>query len=188
MAAERARSWQPDWVVKPGSILAEALDERSMTQVELARRMARPLKTVNELIKGKQAITPDTALQLEVVLGVPSRFWTNLQRDFDDSTIRAARVRQLSTEAVWVKKFPLAAMANLGWIAKGGTPAEQMGQLLRFFGVVSPAAWQKQLATSQAAFRQSAAFRSKPEAMSAWLRWGEIEAARIECAPFDRAK
>ena len=39
MAAESPERWQPDWALNPGEILAEALEERSMTQVELARRM-----------------------------------------------------------------------------------------------------------------------------------------------------
>ena len=52
----------PDWTMPPGEILAESLDERGMSQAELARRMDRPLKTVNEIVKGKAAITGDFVL------------------------------------------------------------------------------------------------------------------------------
>src|SRR5437879_6414316 len=107
MAVESPERWQPDWALNPGEILAEALEERSMTQVELARRMGRPLKTVNELVKGKQAITPDTAYQLELVLGVPARFWSNLQREFDHAAIRAKQAARLQPLLKWTEHFPI---------------------------------------------------------------------------------
>lgn len=41
-----------------------------MPQAELAKRMGRPLKTINEIIQGKAAITPETASQLNQVLHI----------------------------------------------------------------------------------------------------------------------
>ncbi len=38
---------------------------------------------VNELIKAKRGMTPDTALRLERVLGMPADFWLTLQQDWD---------------------------------------------------------------------------------------------------------
>jgi HTH-type transcriptional regulator/antitoxin HigA len=60
--------------------------------------------------------------------------------------------------------------------------------LLRFFGVASPAQWQKMWLGAQVAFRKAPAFESDPYAVSAWLRKGEIDAQRIDCAPYDEAK
>ena len=54
-----------------------------MTQKELATRMGRPLNAINEIIKGKKAITAETALQLEAVMPeIPARFWLNLEADY----------------------------------------------------------------------------------------------------------
>ena len=69
MAIDRT-AWQRDWAVAPGEILQEALEDRDMSQSELARRMGRPVKTINEIVNGKAAITPDTAIQLELTLGI----------------------------------------------------------------------------------------------------------------------
>ena len=80
-AAEREH-WQPDWSVPPGDVLQEALEERSMTQAELARRMGRPLKTINEIVKAKAAVTPDTAIQLERALGISAQFWNGLETNY----------------------------------------------------------------------------------------------------------
>ena len=52
----------------PGDTLAEHIEYTGMTQAELAERMGRPKKTINEIIQGKAQITPETALQLERVL------------------------------------------------------------------------------------------------------------------------
>ena len=43
MATESQPSWEPDWLVAPGEILLEALQDREMTQSELAQRLGRPL-------------------------------------------------------------------------------------------------------------------------------------------------
>ena len=67
--------FSPDFISPPGETLQDLIDERSMSQAQLAERMGRPVKTINEIIKGKAAITPETSLQLERVLGMPSSFW-----------------------------------------------------------------------------------------------------------------
>ena len=187
MATETRAAWEPQWSVHPGEVLVEALEERGISQAELARRTDRPIKTINEIAKGKAAITPDTALQLEVVLGIPARFWNNLQRDFWEAEARAASDRRLVDDADWVKRFPLAAMRSLGWIRSTGPKSEQLAELLRFFAVSSPVAWEKNWSNAQAAFRRSPAFTPSPYAVAAWLRRGELQAADIPAAPYDAA-
>ncbi len=52
-------------------------------ELELARRMRRPLNAINEIINGKKSITAETALQLEEVMPeIPARFWLNLEIDY----------------------------------------------------------------------------------------------------------
>ena len=55
--------YAPDVVSPPGETLLEILEDRGMSQAELAERTGRPKKTINEIIKGKAAITPETAIQ-----------------------------------------------------------------------------------------------------------------------------
>jgi len=73
----------PDISIPPGEYLAEEIGARGITQKELARRMGRPLNTINEIINGKKAITAETALQLEKTMPeIPARFWLNLETDY----------------------------------------------------------------------------------------------------------
>ena len=46
-----------DAIIAPVEILEEELEARGMTQRELAQRMGRPVQTINEVIKGKRALT-----------------------------------------------------------------------------------------------------------------------------------
>ena len=73
----------PDVAVPPGEYLEEEIEARGISQKELARRMGRPVNTINEIINGKKAITAETALQLEAVMPeIPARFWLNLETDY----------------------------------------------------------------------------------------------------------
>ncbi len=81
MATNRC-AWQPDWAVAPGEILLEALQDRGISQSELARRVDRPAKTINEIANGKAPITPETSIQLELTLGISASFWNQLETKY----------------------------------------------------------------------------------------------------------
>ena len=72
-----------DVAIPPGEYLVEEIEARGLTQKELARKMGRPANAINEIIKGKKAITAETALQLEAAMPeISARFWLNLETDF----------------------------------------------------------------------------------------------------------
>lgn len=74
---------EPDHATHPGVLLGDELEEREMTQRELAALMGRPPQLVSEIVRGKRAVTPETALQLEHALKISARFWMNLQTQYD---------------------------------------------------------------------------------------------------------
>jgi addiction module HigA family antidote len=83
--------YQPQTVSPPGETLAETLEELEMSQAELARRMGRPAKTINEIVQGKAAILPETALQLENVLGIRASFWMAREMAYRTALARSER-------------------------------------------------------------------------------------------------
>lgn len=159
-----------------------------MTQAELARRMDRPLKTINEITKGKAAITPETALQLELVLGIPASFWNNLEVRYREYLAREEISQQFDREADWTAQFPIQDMVQRKLLSETSSGGSRLSELLRFFGVSSPGGWERQWKNAAVSFRQSAAFESSPAAVSVWLRQGEVAAEKIECMPFDGEK
>lgn len=87
MATERI--W-PDLAIPPGEFLAETLEEARISQAALAKQMDRPAQAINEIVRGKKEITPETALQLEAALGIPAHIWTRLEADYQLTKARLA--------------------------------------------------------------------------------------------------
>lgn len=187
MATEQS-VWQPDWAVPPGDVLSEALNDRDMSQSELARRMDRPTKTINEIVNGKAAITPDTAIQLERALGISARLWNGLETQYREHLAQQRADAELEAAADWAKEFPIRDLIRHGVFAEPPTKGRRVASLLSFFRVSSPAAWERQWLAPAAAFGNSPTFQSSPKSVAAWLRWGEIEAASVDTAPFDADK
>ena len=68
----------------PGEmILEEFLKPLGMTQTEFAQRIGVAWTRANQLIKGRRGVTPDTALRLEALFGMPADFWLTLQLRWD---------------------------------------------------------------------------------------------------------
>ena len=68
----------------PGEMLLEEfLKPLGLTQTAFAARLGVSYPRLNEIIRGKRAVTPDTALRLERVLGMSAEFWLGLQQDWD---------------------------------------------------------------------------------------------------------
>lgn len=185
MGEPNRNQYAPDHVSPPGETLQEALQLRGMSQAELAYRTGRPKKTINEIVKGKAAITPETALQLELVLGIPASFWNSREQHYREALARFKELELLEDQAAWLQQIPYRAMAKLGWIPEIRDKAKQLQKVLMFFGVASPARWNELWQGRQAAFRRSRTFRSRPGAIAAWLRKGEIEAQVIESVEYD---
>ncbi len=186
MADQVVNQYTPTEVTPPGETLRELLEERGVSQAELAARMGRPKKTVSEIINGKAAITPETALQLELVLGVPAPFWNARERDYREYLARKEQDVRLTRERNWLKKFPLKRMVSLGWLPQCREPAAQVKTLLEFFGVASAEQWREMFNGYQVAFRRSAKFEIDDGALAAWLRAGVLEADRIKSQPYSR--
>jgi HTH-type transcriptional regulator/antitoxin HigA len=99
MAKTLQNAYRPESVSLPGETLLEALETLEMSQAELARRMGRPVKTINEIIEGKAAITAETALQLEQVLRIPVSFWLKREQQFRESHV--AHCNELKRRLEW---------------------------------------------------------------------------------------
>jgi addiction module HigA family antidote len=98
MIRARSTACQANYAISPGETLRETLQTKGMTQAELADRTGRPKKTINEIIAGKAAITAETALQFERVLGVPASFWNNLERNYRESIARLKEEERLQKQ------------------------------------------------------------------------------------------
>lgn len=186
MSSASHNQYVPDYAVPPGEILLETLEERGMTQAELAERTGRKKKTINEIIKGKAPITPETALQLERVFGVPASFWNNLEQQYRTDLARIAEQQRLASQIEWLDLFPVKELVRYGWVESSKDKIQLLQQVLNFFSVASPDRWHEVWAGEAVSYRKSPVFESNPHALAAWLRCGEVSAHAIRCAPYDK--
>mgnify|MGYP001047025293 CR=1 FL=1 len=68
----------------PGEILLEEfLEPMGITQVALAKHLGVPTQRINEIVRGKRGVTPETAWLLSQAFGTTPQFWLNLQMNYD---------------------------------------------------------------------------------------------------------
>ena len=183
-----ANRYEPDSVSPPGDTLMEALKDRGMSQLDLAERVGMTRKHVNRILAGEAPITPETALRLERALGIPARFWNNREQQYRDFLARRSEQEELGKRVEWLRHFPIRRMVELKWIASAKDRVGQLQELLNFFGVANPQAWDECWKQVEVAYRRSGRFESDPYALAAWLRKGEIEAQKIACDSHDPAR
>jgi antitoxin HigA-1 len=76
-----ARKLKP---ISPGEVLLEEfLKPLGISQSALARDLNVPVGRVSDVVQGRRAITPDTALRLAVYFKMTPEFWMNLQSHYD---------------------------------------------------------------------------------------------------------
>ena len=187
MATARYK-YEPDYAVTPGWILEERLDARQMSQAEFARRCGRSPKLISDIIAGKAAIQPKTALQFQKVLGLDARIWLGIDSDYRLHREREAESLRAAELSDWTKKFPISEIVKREAIAKPASAADRVSALLSFFGVASVEAWQSRYQNPEVAYRHSLSFKSDEFALATWLRLGEIEAEQAECADYHESK
>ena len=185
MDRHTTNQYQPDSVSPPGDTLRDILEERHISQADLALRMGRPKKTISEIMSGKAPITHETALQLELVLGVSAEFWNMRETHYREFLARTDQEAELAAHRDWARNFPSKQMADLGFIPKVKEPEDEVRYLLRFFGVSSPAQWEEVNNKYEVAFRKSTSVQANPYALSAWLRAGQVEAETMRLGDYD---
>ena len=187
LVAKPAEAFAPDYAIPPGETVREVMESLELTQSELAERTGRPKKTINEIIKGKAAITYETALQFERVLGVAASFWSNLEHNYQAALARKAERERLAKQIKLLEVIPVPAMMKAGWIEKRSEPVAKLEAVLSFFGVASAEAWQNIWGgyRTVVAFRQATEIQSDFGSVAAWLRKAELKARSVPTKPYN---
>ena len=81
---KKQNQYFPQSLPHPGATLVEKLEEMGLSSEEFAACTGKPEKTINAVLTGNCAITPDLAAQFESVTRIPANFWMNSQRNYDN--------------------------------------------------------------------------------------------------------
>lgn len=188
MARTDTNQYTPNIASAPGRTLAALLVERGMTQTELAQRLGIAHKTVNEIIRGKNPLTHDTALALERVLGVSAGSWNLLESDYREALARQRSQNAFDQAKVWLSEFPIKDMVRTGYLSQRVSVEDQAEELLRFLRVASPVEWNAQRDVVQGYYRHSSKQNSDANALGVWIQRGDNLARQTACQPFSKSQ
>lgn len=189
MKGVKRTEFAPDYAQPPGAYLEDILDQRGIRKTDFAIRCGRPAKTISEIIAGKTAILPDTALQFERVLGdVKANLWLTWEANYQLFAARERERQGLQEGKNWAQRFPIREMQSKGYIGASKEPVDLVVGLLNFFGVSSVAAWKEYWEERVAAARFKRSGAPDKYAVAAWLRRGDVDAAELDCEPYDEAR
>ena len=88
-----------DYIIHPGETLAEVIEDRQMTQRELAIRTGMTEKHISTIIHGQKGISATFAKKLEYALGIETSFWMNLQDNYDRELSEFEELNKITNKA-----------------------------------------------------------------------------------------
>lgn len=168
----------------PGMTIKEQLVDRGMSQKEFAARMDMSEKHISKLINGEVQLTPDVAVRLEMVLGVPAQFWNKLESIYREKIAKANMENDMDEDIELAKKLPYNEMAKNEWVPKATKPVEKVANLRKFFEVVKLSLIHNNLSPAIAC-RRMAETEKSDYALIAWAQKAKLEARSITTQPID---
>lgn len=173
-----------DFIIHPGETLAEVLEDREMSQKELAIRTGMTEKHISTVINGQKNISSSFAKKLEYALGIETEFWMNLQANYERELLEFEELNNISEQEVGILKNlkeVLTKWAEFGWIEKDANPASTVLDVRMLFGISNLCDTPKM--KYAAAFRaQSKNTNVDPYVLFAWQRMCELLTESIDVA------
>ncbi len=182
--------YYPEEVLHPGHTLNEKLSELGMSKKEFALRTGKPEKTIIAVLQGSSSITPEMAILFENVTKIPAHFWINKQSRYNEFKARKQRKLAVVEAESWARKFPYPEMAKHGWVPQTRKIEEKTIYLFEYFAISTHQAWDSLYIERQLKVAAYASLKHtlEPQAISAWLRQGELQAQGCSCPVFDKKK
>lgn len=124
----------PAEVFPPGEFLKEELEARGWTQTEFAEIIDKDTRLVSEVISGKRAVTPETAIAFGEALGTGPEIWLNLESQYQLSKVRNVE-DGIARKAKLHSLYPIREMVKRGWLEATRNVDVLQQQLLSFFEI-----------------------------------------------------
>jgi HTH-type transcriptional regulator/antitoxin HigA len=123
-------------VFPPGEFIKDELEARGWSQLDLAEILGRDPVQINLIVKGRQAITPETATQLGDAFGTGAQFWLNLESAYRLSQVETAE-SPVARRASLYEQFPVREMVKRGWVDHSDNIDVLEKRFCDFFGIPS---------------------------------------------------
>ncbi|MCQ2400756.1 MAG: HigA family addiction module antitoxin [Lachnospiraceae bacterium] len=168
----------------PGATIKEQLNDRGMSQKEFAARMDMSEKHISRLINGDVQLTPDCAVRLEMVLGIPAEFWSNLEAIYREKLVKVEAENAMEQDEEIARHFPYGEMAKYDWIPATRNSKEKVLHLRKYFEVVELSLLGNNQIT-RIACRRLAITKKSDLALMAWAQRAKVIARGIDTEPIN---
>jgi len=179
-------NFDPGWASPPGETIADVLEEQRLSRNDFAERIGQSAKYARDLLRGEAELTKDVAERLAKVIGGTVTFWINRETQYRESIVRLREQLDPEVAKGFLRELPLNDMIKMGWVESVHDVKGKAAVCLQFFGVADVDSFRESYAdVLKTAFRTSPKFKNDPAAVAAWLRQGELVAAKLDCAEWN---
>ena len=178
--AEKMNGLSLDFIIHPGETLKEVLEEKQMSQEELAIRTGFSPKHVSEVVNGKKGISPSFARSLEYVFGIPTSFWINLQGIYDKEMLEYKEQEEIDENEVEIVKKLKKVIEYAEEQNVMNKTKDVFARIIELRNIcnVKNLTYINNLVTSQVAFRKSQTLETNVYVLYVWLRICDIIAEK----------
>lgn len=184
----KKHEFKPDYVVLPGESIKEMIDYMGLTQKDFARRLEISEQSLIRILQGKQPITHETALKLELVTGVSNEFWIAREANYQKHLARLEDEKNEEINKEFLKRFPIKELINRGIIKASKDAAELKNEILRFFKVGNIEAFYNVLDHNTVAARSSKAYPTETVNAITYLHLGMKKAEDMHLGEYSHKK
>ena len=160
-----------DLIIHPGETIADVLEDRGITQAELASRAGVSPAYVSNVIAGKKGISANFAMGLEYALGVPKSFWLNLQANYEAELLEVNEEQTITDEERKVRedlKDIVKYLRKQGKMLIGENKDESILSLRKVLQISDITNLKEMIPTG--AFRMAGNAAVNPNVLGAWIR------------------
>ena len=188
--AIKKRGISAELLIHPGETISDILDDRALTQKELAQRANVSEAFLSDVIHGKKDISKGLAKGLEYALDIPSSFWLNLQANYDAELLEVQEEESIQAEekdALKHLKGIIKYLQSKKTLKEDESETQQILDLRRHLHVSDLSGLP--MLVPNGAFRMSDTSKTDPYVMGAWLCICKERQSKQELpATFDVAK
>ena len=160
-----------DLIIHPGETIADVLEDRGITQAELASRAGVSPAYVSNVIAGKKGISANFAMGLEYALGGPKSFWLNLQANYEAELLEVNEEQTITDEERKVRedlKDIVKYLRKQGKMLIGENKDESILSLRKVLQISNITNLKEMIPTG--AFRMAGNAAVNPNVLGAWVR------------------
>lgn len=166
-------------IIHPGETIADVLEDRGITQAELAARTGVSAAYVSKVITGSKGISSKFAMALEYALGVPKSFWLNLQANYEAEVLELnaeATITEGEHEAFYALKEIVKYLRNKKSIPVGETEDQTILSLRKALQISNLSTLSH--VSNVGAFRMDQNTSVNPFVLGAWIQLCQIQGER----------